>query len=288
MTYLAQQELQVPVEHLVHQEQMAHPVLPEHPVLVYKNRAQAKKVTGLSYLGGVGLSSKMVKGLKYNEATYILYLAPADRSGYEVCSKRTPECTAACLNESGRNRIDIHRNVINNARITKTKLFFENREFFMNWLVDEISAERAKALAAGMGFSVRLNGTSDLSPEQFHMQCGDRRKNILEIFPDVQFYDYTKVDRRFELLQKYSNYDLTFSYSGRNLDAAMRALDSRIRVAVVFEKVPGEFWGRQVIDGDAYDMRYLDDQDVVVGLKYKKVRTKLTGNNIFVIPKNIS
>jgi hypothetical protein len=201
---------------------------------------------------------------------------------------RTPECTAACLNESGRNRIDIHKNAINNARIKKTKLFFEHREFFMNWLVDEISAERAKAVAAGMGFSVRLNGTSDLSPEQFHMQVGTSRKNILEIFPDVQFYDYTKVDRRFELLQKYSNYDLTFSYSGRNLDAAMRALESQVRVAVVFEKVPDQFWGRPVVDGDAYDMRYQDDRDVVVGLKYKHVRKKLTGDNPFVISKNIS
>jgi hypothetical protein len=158
----------------------------------------------------------------------------------------------------------------------------------MYWLVDEIAAERAKAVAAGMRFSVRLNGTSDLSPEQFYILDEHGKRNILEIFPDVQFYDYTKVDRRFELLQKYPNYDLTFSYSGRNLDAAMRALDEKIRVAVVFEKVPGQFWGKPVVDGDAYDMRYLDDRDVVVGLKYKQVRNKLAENNVFVIPKNIS
>lgn len=256
--------------------------------MIYKNRAQAKKETGLSYLGGVGLSSKMEKGLKYNEATYVLYLAPADRSGREVCPMRTPECTAACLNESGRNRIDIHKNNINNARIKKTNLFFDHRNFFMHWLVDEIATERAKAVAAGMRFSVRLNGTSDLSPEQFYILDEHGKRNILEIFPDVQFYDYTKVDRRFELLQKYPNYDLTFSYSGRNLDAAMRALDEKIRVAVVFEKVPDQFWGRPVVDGDAYDMRYLDNRDVVVGLKYKQVRNKLAENNVFVIPKNIS
>ncbi len=237
----------------------------------YQNMAQAKRMTGLSYLGGINTSSKIKKGLKYDEMTYILYLAPADRSGYEVCPMRSDECTAACLNESGHNRIDIHENVINKSRITKTKLFFENRPFFMSWLVDEIRSARKKAIAAGMNFSVRLNGTSDLSPEQFHLDG----KNILEIFPEVQFYDYTKVYNRTRLTQKYSNYDLTFSYSGTNAVQCQDALLQNIRVAVVFETVPEEFWGRLVIDGDAYDMRYQDQGGVIVGLKYKKVRNKL-------------
>jgi hypothetical protein len=237
----------------------------------YQNKAQAKRITGLSYLGGINTSSKIAKGLKYDEMTYILYLAPADRSGYEVCPMRSEECTAACLNESGHNRIDIHENVINKSRITKTKLFFENRPFFMSWLVDEIRSAQKKAIAAGKSFSVRLNGTSDLSPEQFHLDG----KNILEIFPEVQFYDYTKVYNRIRLTQKYSNYDLTFSYSGTNAVQCQDALLQNVRVAVVFETVPAEFWGRQVIDGDAYDMRYQDLGGVIVGLKYKKVRNKL-------------
>ena len=237
----------------------------------YKNKAQAKRETSLSYLGGINTSSKIAKGLKYDEMTYILYLAPADLSGYEVCPMRSKECTAACLHESGHNRIDIHENVINKARITKTKLFFENRPFFMGWLVDEIRSAQSKAIAAGKSFSVRLNGTSDLSPEQFHLDG----KNILEIFPEVQFYDYTKVYNRTRLTKKYSNYDLTFSYSGTNAVQCQDALLENIRVAVVFEKVPEQFWGRLVIDGDAYDMRYQDQSGVIVGLKYKKVRNKL-------------
>ena len=237
----------------------------------YINRAQAKKATGLSYLGGIATSSKIKKGLKYDEMTYILYLAPADRSGYEVCPGRSEECTAACLNESGHNRIDIHENTINKARITKTKLFFENRPFFMSWLIDELRSAQKKAIAAGMTFSVRLNGTSDLSPEQFHLDG----KNILEIFPEVQFYDYTKVYKRIQLTKKYSNYDITFSYSGQNAVRCLNALLEGIRVAVVFEKLPEVFWDRPVIDGDAYDMRYQDEGGVIVGLKYKKVRNKL-------------
>ena len=249
--------------------------------MIYQNRAQAKRTTKLSYLGGIATSSKIAKGLKYDEMTFILYLAPAKMSGYEVCPMRSDECTAACLNESGHNRIDIHDNTINKARITKTKLFFEQRDFFMRWLQDEIAAAKAKAEAAGMKFSVRLNGTSDLSPEQFHLNG----KNILELFPDVQFYDYTKVPKRILLTKKYSNYDITFSYSGKNAVQCLDALAQDVRIAVVFEELPESFWGYPVIDGDAYDMRYLDDI-VIVGLKYKKVRTKLDQEKSkFVISK---
>lgn len=250
--------------------------------MTYKNQADAKRMTGLSYLGGIATSAKIAKGLKYDEMTYILYLAPADRSGYEVCPMRSVECTAACLNESGHNKIDIHKNTINNSRITKTKLFFENRPFFVAWLRDEIAAAKKKAEAAGKKFSVRLNGTSDLSPEQFHLDG----INILEMFPDVQFYDYTKVNKRFSLVKKYSNYDITYSYSGYNLDQAMQAIEQGVRVAVVFEKVPEEFWGLPVVDGDAYDMRYIDPSRCVIGLKYKKVRNKIDlSKSKFVISK---
>lgn len=252
----------------------------------FENLSQAKKLTGLSYLGSVNSSSKMAKGLKYNESTYIIYLAPAKLSGYEVCPMRTDECTAACLNESGRNKIDIHKNQINQARIKKTKLFFEDREFFMGWLIYEIGKEKEKAERSGLRFSVRLNGTSDLDPTTFKLD----NKNILEWFPDVSFYDYTKVSKRFRLLEKYSNYDLTYSFSGYNMIDCVNLLrEGKGRVAMVFEgkKLPTKWSGYDVIDGDAYDMRYLDEENVIVGLKFKKVRNKIdTANNKFIIPMN--
>ena len=252
----------------------------------FENATQAKKLTGLSYLGSVNSSSKMAKGLKYNESTYIIYLAPAKSSGYEVCPMRTDESTTACLNESGRNKIDIHKNQINQARIKKTKLFFEDREFFMGWLIYEIGKEKEKAERSGLRFSVRLNGTSDLDPTTFKLD----NKNILEWFPDVSFYDYTKVSKRFRLLEKYSNYDLTYSFSGYNMMDCINLLkDGKGRVAMVFEgkQLPTKWSGYDVIDGDAYDMRYLDEQNVIVGLKFKKVRNKIdTANNKFIIPMN--
>jgi hypothetical protein len=45
---------------------------------------------------------KTLKGMKQGYMTYILHLAPANLSGYEVCPKRTAGCTAACLNTAGR------------------------------------------------------------------------------------------------------------------------------------------------------------------------------------------
>ena len=246
--------------------------------------SQAKKLTGLSYLGGIATSSKIAKGLEYNEATYILYLAPAEMSGYNVCPFSTEECRAACLNESGHNKIDIHKNVINNSRIKKTKLFFEHREFFMNWLVEEIRRAKISAEKKGQRFSIRLNGTSDIDPTLFRLNS----EVIMNIFKDTMFYDYTKVSKRFNLLSKYPNYDLTYSFSGYNMDECTNLLnEGRGRVAMVFEgkKLPIEWNGYKVIDGDAYDMRYLDEQGVVVGLKFKKVRNKIdTTNNRFIIP----
>jgi len=59
------------------------------------------------------------------------------------------------------------------------------------------------------------------------------------------------------------------------------------RIAMVFEGkvLPQSFMGYKVIDGDEYDMRYLDEQGVIVGLKFKKVRNKIdTANNKFIIP----
>jgi len=216
--------------------------------------------------------------------TYILYLAPASQSGYNVCPMSTEECRTACLTESGHNRIDVKKNAINKARIKKTKLFFEEREFFMGWLVTEIEKAKYNAEQLGYRFSVRLNGTSDIEPTLFQ----HNGRVIFELFDDVKFYDYTKVAKRFGLLQFYPNYDLTYSYSGHNTIQCLDLLDKKQgRVAMVFEGkvLPVSFMGFKVIDGDAYDMRYLDEQGVIVGLKFKKVRNKIdTANNKFIIP----
>jgi hypothetical protein len=128
-----------------------------------------------------------------------------------------------------------------------------------------------------------LNNTSDISPEDFTIVEDGVIINILDKFQDVQFYDYTKVASRVELLNKYDNYDLTFSYNGHNWDECVQMLNNNIRVGVVFLKVPETYMGYEVINGNDYDMRYLDPKDVIIGLPYKKVRNKLDNNSTFVI-----
>jgi hypothetical protein len=140
----------------------------------------------------------------------------------------------------------------------------------MRLLIHELKKYQNKAARMGMGFSVRLNGTSDLSPVLF--KDPDTGKNILELFPDIQFYDYTKVPSRIKLMQQYSNYDLTLSYNGYNWDECQRFLDAGGKVAVVFfsEKLPKSFHGYPICDGNSYDMRYLDPASHIVGLHYHK------------------
>lgn len=250
-------------------------------MLKFTTKAAAVRATGLSYLSSVSATTKHKKSKEYGELTLSLYLAPAKTSGYETCPGRTAECTKLCLNESGMNTMTRKDkgDVINDARIAKTRLFFEHREFFMNWLIMEINTAKRKAERMTYKFSIRLNNTSDISPEDFHING----VNILEMFPDVQFYEYTKVASRVDLMKKYNNYDVTFSYTGYNLKECQQMLLNKIRVAVVFKNVPKEWNGVKVVDGDAYDMRYKDDQAVIVGLKYKRVRNKLDPKYKFVV-----
>lgn len=241
--------------------------------------AHARRVTGIQCLGTVSKTVKHKKSIKYGELTYSLYLAPHTTSGYNVCQGSTNECRAFCLNESGVNRMSMNDERINNSRIKKTKLFFENKHFFMGWMITEINAAKRKADKLGFKFSIRLNNTSDINPIDFIYMD----KNILEIFPDTIFYDYTKVFDRIRLTKIYPNYDLTFSFSGVNWLMCILALKQGIRVAVVFKNVPKEYKGFKVVDGDEYDMRYKNDTNVIVGLKFKIVRKKLNPKIKFVV-----
>jgi len=255
----------------------------------FVNRSQAVKETGLSYLGTVNSSQKILKNKKVSKViTYIIYLAPAKTSGYNVCSHSTPECRLGCLDTSGRNKMEIAcgRNWINKARIKKSKLFFEEQSFFMGWMIAEIKAQRDLAIAQGYGFSARLNGTSDINWSNVFYEG----QNIFEIFPEIQFYDYTK--NSVKLSDKVSNYHLTLSYTGRNWVECENALNSGINVAIVFDTkknkpLPAMYMGFKVIDGDLTDYRVNDGQGVIVGLRFKSIANKeneaKVKNSIFVI-----
>jgi len=244
--------------------------------------AEAKRQTGLAYLGGVNVSAKLIKSYKVsNNMTYAIYLAPAMVSGYNVCPNSTPECRLGCLATSGRAGMDIlsGKGMVERARIKKTKLFFEHNEFFMDWLIAELKAAKAKAERKGFDFSVRLNATSDIDWQNtIH-----KGKNIFQIFPDVAFYDYTKNPTKF--INKDENYHLTFSYSGHNVEMCKKLLNRGFNIATVFnvksEKyLPKTFMGYDVINGDLTDFRPNDGKGIIIGLKWKQIANKANNDKI--------
>jgi hypothetical protein len=235
-----------------------------------------------SYLGSVNSSSKIAKTDKVLDIdTYVLYLAPASLSGHNVCAKATKECITGCLNTSGRAKMPKSGITIMNARINKTKFFYDQRERFNEILFHEIKLAKGRTERKGKKFAVRLNGTSDLNPILFKHEG----KTVLETYPDVQFYDYTKILNRIEVAKKHANYDLTFSFTGHNWSDCLIALENNVRVAVIFDikagqPLPDTFNGFTVIDGDKYDYRPLDEKNVIVGLRWKNIANKQANTEI--------
>ena len=223
---------------------------------------------------------KVLKGLAQGFNTYILHLAPADLSGYNTCPKATAGCKAACLNTAGRGGMfkkGETTNVIQQARIRKTQMFFENRNQFMQLIVKDIELAIKQSTKAGLIPVIRLNGTSDLAFEKYEVvRNGVTYKNIFAAFPEIQFYDYTKILGR--KVNEISNYHLTFSAADGNDNDVRKAIAQGYNVATVFgikksQPMPETYEGRPVFNGDDSDLRFLDPKGVVVGL-YAKGKAK--------------
>jgi hypothetical protein len=231
----------------------------------------------------IDTNTKTIKGQTKGYMTGILYLAPADIvDGINVCPKAEQAgCKAGCLYTAGRGAFSN----VQNARMNKTVMFRDNRPAFMMQLVSDIQALIRKANREGFIPVVRLNGTSDIVWEIIPVTFnGVVYNNIMEVFPDVQFYDYTKIANRRNLPK---NYDLTFSYSGLATfakDVAL-ALKNGMRIAVVFDNIPDMFLDRVTINGDETDLRFLDEKNVIVALKAKGKAKKDTSG--FVVRKKI-
>ena len=218
---------------------------------------------------------KTLKGLEQGYNTYILHLAPSDVSGYNTCPKATSGCKSACLNTAGRGGMfkkGESTNVIQEARKRKTRMFFERRMDYMLALYQDIKLGIKQSKRLGLTPVFRLNGTSDISWEKYDMLPG---LNVFECFPDVQFYDYTKVLGR--KVSGIPNYHLTFSAAdGNDLDVK-KAILQGVNVAVVFgikktQPMPETYNGLPVFNGDESDLRFLDPKGVV-GL-YAKGKAK--------------
>lgn len=232
------------------------------------------------------------------------------------CVGSSPECRQACLAYSGKNNADPYNAAV---KYSRSSAFLWQPEAFARVLLSSVAAHsqrlpKASAelhasmtgeqllastkepTAKGQCFGVRLNVFSDLPWELIWPELLDLKLSRSGR-PACVFYDYTKVEGRTT-----RNYDLTYSYSGRNREACERELARGRRVAVVFlppagkraarmwsdplDVLPQTFWGRDVVDGVTNDARFLNPGGVVVGLVYKVALGQEfdPSRSVFVVP----
>jgi len=198
-----------------------------------------------------------------------LNLAPASISGFNTCASSSIGCRKACLHASG-NPVFMSQKTL--GRVNRTLLYFKDRAKFLSMITKEIRNHEKNCKKHNLKPVIRLNTTSDIMFENH---------KIMELFPNVQFYDYTK---HFKRMIKFlrgelpNNYHLTFSKNEANDKEAIEILKRGGNVAIVFRKeLPEYYHSYKVISGDDHDLRFLDDKNVVVGLKEKPALNPETG-----------
>ena len=253
---------------------------------------------------------KTIKGTKKGYITAIIYMSPAELSGKNLCSFSTAGCREVCLNISGRGVF----NYIQQSRFNRARYFITDKINFLNNLTLRISNFIAYAERKELTPVIRLNGTSDIPYENIKIKLNDLLEykklnnnkhkkvftafiqnngikeslNIMDIFPDVQFYDYTKfpLNKRPKAISQ-ANYDLTFSRAENNEVNALDYMQNNGgRSAFVFShKLPKTYKGFKVINADETDLRFLEPKNIISGLIFKGTKKNLTAgiNSGFVI-----
>ena len=221
-------------------------------------------------------SPKAIKAAGYGYINAIHYLAPAHLSGYNLCPHASAGCKALCLGwHSGQASMVSHGNAHNSvraSRVVKARRFIEDRQAYMADVIRSIELLVAKARRADKKLCIRMNGSSDIAWEGIRVQG----RTLFELFPNVDFVDYTKNPRRFDRSLP-ANYHLVFSRSETNENTALKLLGRGVNVAAVFKDKPQVWKTFTVIDGDRHDLRQLDpraDRGFVIGLSPKGTKAR--------------
>lgn len=238
-------------------------------------------------------------------------LTPAEQEQVakaNFCPGASEGCMAVCLRNSGQ----MVMKASTQAQIKRTMAYMFNRPAFMAAIVVAIAHFYHTCRKGKRRCAFRLNITSDLDWENKSVDIPEwmaawlresysanwiragHYANICEVFnppgraePPVQFYDYTKVERRiknFAFDKKWpSNYWLTWSLSETNESRklALWVLQNQITTVTVPFKRKSEIRNRRkaeplpttmalrdtatgvehsfpVLDGDAHDLRFID------------------------------
>jgi len=205
-------------------------------------------------------NAKTVKGQKYGYMTAVLYLAPSNESGFNVCPMASQGCKKACLYTSGHGAFSS----VKNGRINKTRWYIQERDSFLDQLRKEINAFILKGKNKNLIPCIRLNGTSDTSWE---------KTGLIDEYKSIQWYDYTKVYKRalaFVNGELPSNYHLTYSLNEDNYQEAFDILLKGGNISAVFRnELPETYKGYRVINADETDLRFTDDNNIIAGLMAK-------------------
>ena len=205
---------------------------------------------------------KLKKGEKEGWLSTGLELASGKRAGHTVCQyavNNRLECLKWCIVTAGNGRFK----AVYQSRIRRTRMLFDNPELFMSLLWNDLKKSMLKAHAQGMSLAVRLNVFSDL-------HWTELAPWLFEALPTVQFYDYTK--EASHVFHNVKNYHITLSHHEKmSIDEVKQITDAGRTVAVVFadKRLPETWHGIPVISGDDHDLRFIDPDGVIVGLKAK-------------------
>jgi hypothetical protein len=176
-------------------------------------------------------------------------------SGVNLCPWSTEGCRINCCNKTGRGKYKQSQM----ARARRTIMYKTEPDRFFALLEEDLLTLQAQAVKREVKAACRLNIYSDVSWENH---------GIIQKYPSIQFYDYTKSIRRAMSKDMPSNYHLTFSRSEDNVIDCWRALSEGVNVAVVFKNtLPSSWMGVKVVNGMNHDLIFLHESPRIIGLK---------------------
>lgn len=177
-------------------------------------------------------------GIDYDQKTINL-------SKINLCKNATIGCATACLYHQGIFKHALfQKNKVKQARLKRTLKFLTQKETFFHQLIKEIKALQRKAKKRGLKPFISLNGTSDILWEkEIFTYEKQEYKNLMELFPEIDFFDYTKYNILKSRKKLPKNYHLTYSRAGTkkgttvdNWNVLCEYLDKNINVAIVCTK----------------------------------------------------
>lgn len=243
-------------------------------------------------------NTKLRKSEKEQYRIVSLSLSPADEAGTgkSNCQSATAGCLACCVGSPRTGMAQVFSSIMH-ARAARTRWLQEDRDGFLQKLSAEIDHEQRKAAAQGKFLVVRLNCFSDIPYESsaysYRSPRNGTRTTILDEYPDVIFYDYTKHGKA-RVINSPRNYHITKSWSenpahqrdcldllrvGRNIAAAFADSAGGTGWKAYDQKLPGwiELGGERwrILDGDDSDLRFEDQgpsragRGSIIGLRLK-------------------